>query len=165
MNIDHWRARRYANTNCLALSVSILSAPAISSNYCKPVKRTCIPCPRQRGTVASSLDSNGCSMLTIATDAKCPVGLIFAQPSAMASQLPGRRASFSGNFTDRTTTHSGFLLSPTNQIAGPYPPQIDQPGRFRRPHPDFRRVCNLHSLHQGFEPKVSKSTSRSPAQQ
>jgi len=41
---DHhvWRARRYANTNCLALECLIVSAPATSSNHSRPVKRTCI---------------------------------------------------------------------------------------------------------------------------
>ena len=86
--------------------------------YSSPLKRTCIPCPRQRGTGTSSLDCNGWSTLTTATDAKWPLVLILAQLAAIAAQLPGRSALLAGNLAERTTTHSGFLDLPTNQIEG-----------------------------------------------
>ena len=40
--------------------------------------------PRHNGTGASSPDPNGWSTLTTATEAKCPIVLILAQPAAIA---------------------------------------------------------------------------------
>jgi hypothetical protein len=44
--------------------------------------------------------------------------LILAQLAAIACQLLGRSALLAGNIAERTTTHSGRLDCPMNQIEG-----------------------------------------------